>query len=380
MPIITKKDPYLSTQIITYMGNKRKLLSDIKNVIEDLQRELGIDNQHFSTADAFSGSGIVSRLLKTMSNVLYTNDVAGYSQTLNQCFLSTLNFEEVKMLKVILNKANQFAYSSEIETDVIPWISRHWSPSCERIQKSDRVYFTHQNGILIDRYMHFIQNGDYPKKYRPFLLSQLLVKSSIHTNTSGQFSAFYKDHNGVGKYGGEKEIDLHRITKPIELEMPVLSNNPCDVYISRMDALDWVKTIPEVDVMYLDPPYNKHSYATYYFMLDIINDWDTETDIPNTNRGQPKNWLKSDYNSTTKAVTCFTEMYKHIKAKFVMLSYNNKGIIPIKTLEKILSTRGKVLTYPVNHKTYNRMKGIASYKRVGEWEDVKEFIWVVDMR
>ena len=70
----------------------------------------------------------------------------------------------------------------------------------------------------------------------------------------------------------------------------------------------------------------------------------------------------------------------NIKSKFIILSYNNKGIIPISNLEKILAKRGKVYTIPVDHKTYNRLKGIASYKRKGEWEDVKEFIWLVDLR
>lgn len=40
----------------------------------------------------------------------------------------------------------------------------------------------------------------------------------------------------------------------------------------------------------------------------------------------------------------------------------------------------KVYKYPLDHKTYNKLKGIASYKRTAEWEDVKEFIWLVDTR
>ena len=47
--------------------------------------------------------------------------------------------------------------------------------------------------------------------------------------------------------------------------------------------------ISECDIMYYDPPYNKHPYCIYYFLLDIINNWDIEQEIPDTNRGQPKN-------------------------------------------------------------------------------------------
>ena len=132
--------------------------------------------------------------------------------------------------------------------------------------------------------------------------------------------------------------------------------------------------------MYLDPPYNKHPYSIYYFMLDIINNWDTSVNIPNTNRGQPKNWTKSDYNSINKAIIAFKDLIQKIKAKFILLSYNNKGIIPIETIETILKSKGKLYVFPLTHKTYNKLKGIANYKRKEEWSDVKEFMWLVDTR
>ena len=73
-------------------------------------------------------------------------------------------------------------------------------------------------------------------------------------------------------------------------------------------------------------------------------------------------------------------MIKNIRAKFILLSYNNKGIIPIKDIEKILKSKGKLYTFPLTHKTYNKLKGIAAYKRKEEWSDVKEFMWLVDTR
>ena len=33
----------------------------------------------------------------------------------------------------------------------------------------------------------------------------------------------------------------------------------------------------------------------------MINDWNTDIEIPDTNRGQLKNWFKSSYNSFTYA-------------------------------------------------------------------------------
>lgn len=365
---------YLKKQIITYMGNKRKLLPEISKILDNIIEELG--GGKLISVDAFSGSGIVSRLLKTKSKILYSNDMAGYSKTLNECFLFTPTKKEEQEIKKYIDKANNFAHT-ENEKEVPKWIRKHWAPRGE-IEKKDRVYFTEKNALLIDKYMHFLCGT--PLRYRPFILAQILVKASMHNNTNGQFSAFYKDENGLGKFGGKKEIDIKRITKDIFLEYPIFCKNNCKINISQMDTNILIKTLPHVDVVYLDPPYNKHPYSIYYFMLDIINNWDTNINIPDSYRGQPKNWIKSKYNSFSNAEKIFTDLIENINAKFIILSYNDKGIIPTNNIQNILNQKGKVFRIPVEHKTYNKLKGIASYKREKKWEEVKEFIWLVDTR
>ena len=74
-----------------------------------------------------------------------------------------------------------------------------------------------------------------------------------------------------------------------------------------MDTNEWVKKIPKLDLVYYDPPYNKHPYSIYYFLLDILNNWDS-IEIPDTNRGQPLTWNKSMYNSITYAEKTFEDL------------------------------------------------------------------------
>lgn len=375
---------YLNAQIITYMGNKRKLIPVLSSVFDEIIEELNANHNssskpiHLTTGDAFSGSGIVSRLLKTKSSKLFVNDISGYSEALNSSFLSTPTKKEYEEIINLIQQANIYADNSN--STFIPWISRHWSPQ-ECITKNDRVYFTRSNGIRIDKYRHFIEYGDYPKKYKSHLLASLLIKSSIHNNTNGQFSAFYKDERGIGKYGGKKEIDLKRITSDIRLELPVFHNNNCETFIYRQDVLDWVKSIPPLDIIYIDPPYNKHPYSIFYFLLDIIYEWNLKEVIPNTYRGQPKTWEKSPYNSYIHAKHAFETLIKNIRSKYIVLSYNNNGIIPIPELENVLTQKGNVRRIPVDHRVYNRLKGIANYKRsITKNEEVNEYIWIVDCR
>ena len=184
---------FLRKQILTYMGNKRKFVTIISKIVDDVKHEL--NNKDLVLADGFSGSGIIARLFKIKGVSLYVNDIAGYSETLNKCYLSTPTTKQQKRIEMLVAKANKFAYSEDtIKYD--KWIQLHWAPSGE-ITKEQRVYYTEKNGKLIDRYRSFINSLS--ENDKPFVLAPLLVEASIHNNTNGQFSAFYKDENGVGK-------------------------------------------------------------------------------------------------------------------------------------------------------------------------------------
>lgn len=365
---------YLSKQIITYMGNKRKILPHIENILLDIKQQLHKDE--LVCGDGFSGSGVVSRLMKLHSKTLYVNDIAGYSKTLNLCFLSNVSCQEQENIQEAIHIANDYVNHIS-DKDNPKYIQKYWCPKTKQVKKEERVYFTRENGERIDNYRYFIENFDC--KYRYFLLASLLVECSIHNNTGGHFAAFYKK-DGVGHFGGKNANDLQRITSPITLKMPILYTNNCDIVIKQQDTNQWIQEIPEVDVMYYDPPYNKHPYNIYYFMLDIINDWNIDTEIPNTLRGQPKNWKQSLYNSISKAEKTFEHLIEHTKAKFIIVSYNNDGIISPEKMEKILRKKGKVQLVELEHKTYNRLKGMADYKRKYKDKKIKEFLWIVDTR
>ena len=74
------------------MGNKRKFIPYINELVNFIENEVG---EKLTIADGFSGSGVVSRLFKNrvMSDYkqplknFYVNDIAGYSNTLNKCYL-----------------------------------------------------------------------------------------------------------------------------------------------------------------------------------------------------------------------------------------------------------------------------------------------------
>ena len=101
-----EEEEYLTKEILTYMGNKRNFLNKIDEIITLVKNSLGEKN--INIAEGFSGSGIVSRLFKNRVmgddsqeyKNLYVNDIAGYSKTLNECYLTStqdLNIEDIEI-------------------------------------------------------------------------------------------------------------------------------------------------------------------------------------------------------------------------------------------------------------------------------------------
>src|SRR5689334_19693144 len=69
MSDINFKSNYLTNHLITYIGNKRKLLPFINDVVNDIKKKL--DKEKISIFDGFSGSGSVARLFKYHATELY---------------------------------------------------------------------------------------------------------------------------------------------------------------------------------------------------------------------------------------------------------------------------------------------------------------------
>ena len=370
---------------LTYMGNKRKLIGYIDNVIDHVIEKL--NKQNITFADPFSGSGVVSKhalTSKKCSHVI-ANDIASYSHFINHFNLVPLRSIELQQqLCNLIDIANSLPPPKSHDE----WFAKHWAPKDDNhIQNGERCYFTRENALIIDAIRNFIDTDAVTDMFRPYLISLLVVQASIHNNTNGQFAAYYKDEDGIGCFGGKKHVDLKRITGRITLPYPAFDDHnfcQCSTTITQKDVISWCNDIKKnehtIDLVYLDPPYNKHPYSIYYFLLDIICTWDKSVTIPDTYRGQPKNWIRSDFNSTVAARHAIWELVSEIPAKFVALSYYSAGIVSVPEIDEMLSELGDVERHTIPHNTYKKLYGIGAYKREKEPETdgcATEYLWVL---
>ncbi len=348
MTLLNENENYLSEQLITYIGNKRKLLNFIETAVLKVKEDLGKDK--LSLLDGLAGSGVVSRAFKKHASILYSNDLEYYSYIIGQCYLTNESDVPLKEL------GTHIEHLEKIKLQNRKGIMRKlYSPQNDQdIKKGERTFFTNRNAKIIDNAMHYIHSSDVSDKVRPFLLAPLLSEVSIHANTSGVFKGFYKNSKtGIGQFGGDGQNALQRILGDIEIKSPVFSNFSCHCEMYNQDINILVKSLPEVDLAYYDPPYNQHPYGSNYFMLNIVAKNEEPQEVSEVS-GIPTNWNKSAYNKRKEAEIFLDDLIKNTNAKYVALSYNDEGIIPIDKIKDILSNYG---TTSLLEKDYNTFRG-----------------------
>lgn len=358
------KNPFLTTQLITYIGNKRALLPFLNYGFEKIKAKLS--KQRLSVFDGFAGSGVVSRLLKEHCNILYANDLEHYSYICNKCFLS--NRSEISPQQI----NSTIDYLNTQKTSLIDgFITKNYAPKNDYfIQPYERAFYTHKNAMILDTFKKWIFEN-IPARDQHFYLAPLIVQASIHTNTSGVFKGFHKK-NGIGHFGGKGENALKRILGEITLEYPLFSFKECEVNVFQENTNALIKTLPEVDVAYYDPPYNQHPYGSNYFMLNIIAREQLSFSIQNGVSGITTDWNRSDYNKRQAAITAMDDLIKNTNSKYIMLSYNNEGIIPFATLKKLLEKYGNVELLKQKYNTYRGCRNLNNRST-----KVDEYLWIL---
>lgn len=360
------EDPsFLQEQIITYLGNKRRLLGFIGQAVEEVRQRLG--GQKLRCFDAFSGSGIVSRYLKQHANLLYTNDLEDYASILNTCYLS--NRKTVNRLHLPELHA---ALVQHIENSLAPGLlATHYAPQNDaHILPGERVFYTRRNAIYLDTARRCI--GQLPEEMQPFFLAPLLYEASVHTNTAGIFKGFYKNKEGIGQFGGRGANALQRIVAPISLPLPIFSRFDCECHILQNDATAAAATLPELDLAYLDPPYNQHPYGSNYFMLNLLLH-NQEPQQASRVSGIPTNWNRSPYNKRTEVLPALDALLDTLPARFTLISYNSEGFIPLDAMLQLLKKHGKVQHMETDYATFRGCRNLRSRAL-----SVKEYLFLLE--
>ncbi len=360
---------FLSKQLITYIGNKRALISFIGNGVEIVLKKLG--RKQLKIFDVFSGSGIVSRFFKRYASKLIVNDLEDYAEVISKCYLANYSDLDIHLLKSVYEEIIEKLASKPL----IPgFITELYAPeNDDNIKPRERVFYTRRNAMYIDSARQYME--EVPESIRCFYLAPLLSEASVHANTSGVFKGFYKDpKRRVGKFGGKNGDALDRIMGNIELPFPIFSNFECEVDIYKGDSNRVIDDVEEVDIAYIDPPYNQHPYGSNYFMLNLIVSYRRPRSVSEVS-GIPPDWKRSFYNKRSHAYRVFSELVYKIKAKYLLISFNSEGFISMDDMLNLLKSIGRVEVLKTRYNTFRGSRNLRSRNI-----HVTEYLYLVEKR
>ena len=194
----TEHTPFTYQSMLTCIGNKRKLIPHIFEIVDNLRNRL--QKHKLAIMDAFTGSGVVIRGLISLCDQVYTNDLEQYAHIMSRCFLETPTAKLQTQIAAHIDEMNRIATTGPYRLDGP--ISRLYAPqNTDDIKVGERCFYTRENALIIDTLRQYIADSVEPE-IQNYLLAPLLIKASIHTNTAGVFKGFYKDGE-LGCFGGK---------------------------------------------------------------------------------------------------------------------------------------------------------------------------------
>ena len=213
--------------------------------------------------------------------------------------------------------------------------------------------------MLIDTYRKLIDEVVEEYTLKNFFLAPLITEASVHVNTSGVFKGFYKDkRTGIGCFGAAGKNALSRIFGKIELKEPVFSNYESKLHVYQKDAVQLSKELKDLDIAYLDPPYNQHPYGSNYFMLNLILKNKLDVEISKVS-GITQDWNRSVVNKPDSALHAMEKIIANLDSKFVIISYNSEGFISFDEMRAMLHKYGKCKIREIR---YNAFRGSRNLK------------------
>ena len=310
-----------------YLGNKYKLLGFIKSVVESNCKNINI------VADIFAGTGSVSSAFTDKK--LITNDNLYFNYICHIAWFGSEKYSEEKIIE-------QINFYNHIEIEQDNYVSLNFAdtyfskPDCRKI------------GFIREDIEDLFRNGQINFRERAILITSLLYAMDKIANTCGHYDAYIQNAD---------------FEKQLELAVPLASNeNNINNQCFNIDTNDLVRNIT-ADLVYIDPPYNSRQYCDAYHLLENIARWE-QPEVYGVARKMDRNKLKSDY-CTKNATSVFADLIFNIKAKYILLSYNNMGVkgndrsnarISDEDIMKILSAKGKVTVFSQDYKAFTTGK------------------------
>lgn len=292
-------------RVIKYLGSKRRLVP----ALGDMAQRSGAR----TALDLFTGTTRVAQEFKRRGCRVVANDLARYSEVFAKCYIETdaTAIDKDELLDAIAY-LNALPGRPGYFTETFCVASRFFQPF---------------NGERIDAIRDAIESDYRGTWLYPILLTSLIEAADRVDSTTGIQMAYVKEW-------------APRSYKRLELRAPELI--PGSGTALRGDACQVVHEVDEVDLAYLDPPYNQHSYFGNYHIWETLVAWDAPEHygVACKRIDARDESTKSVFNRKRTMPAALREVVRNVKARTVILSYNNESWVSLEELVDMCASRG----------------------------------------
>jgi adenine-specific DNA-methyltransferase len=301
--------------VIKYLGSKRALLDRIVRAVRGRLPDGG------RVCDLFSGSARVGHALKREGFQVHSNDHNAYAHVLATAYVQADRDRWLGPVERVL------AELAEVKPEP-GWFTRTF---CE-----DARFFHPDNGARIDAMRARIAQMALEPELEAVALVSLMEAADRVDSTAGVHMAYMKRW-------------APRALKPLELRMPDLLPGP-----GRATCLDAVEAAAgvEADLVYLDPPYNQHSYLANYHCWESLVRWDKPEVYGVANKRIDVKARKSAFNSRPGIGPALATVVERLRAPNLIVSFNDEGYLSRADLTEMLSAKGHVQVVEIDRPRY----------------------------
>ena len=332
-----------------YIGSKAR-------VVDAIGQHIGPWDGTGRFIDAFCGTGAVAEAAADLGWPVWLNDHLSCATTMAAARL--ISAQQAKF-------PNIGGYGEALRClNALPpshgFIWREYSPASAAHLGLERRYFREASAGKIDAIRAQIRRwrdtDTITEIEERLLIADLLAATSKIANIAGTYGCF------LAKWTAQAD-------ELLILKCRTLRESRVSVQITNEEVSNLV--VQANDLVYLDPPYTKRQYASYYHILETITHGD-EPVVDGVAGLRPWRDRASAFCYKVKALAALEHLISNLDAERILLSYSDEGHVPIEDLRKSLGKIGEASAHIV--KTIGRYRpNIAATVT----DSVREYLFVL---
>lgn len=316
-----------------YIGNKTRLLPFILRTLKASGIKVG------SAHDAFAGTASVGRALKACGWQVHSSDLLMSSYVFQRAY-------------VVAERADPNIEESARELSELEpregFITRHFSPGFVDGAGAGRMYFTPENAGRIDSAREELERwriaGSVSDDGYYMLLAGIIEGADRVANTAGVYASYMKRWQANAKRSFK-----------VVMETPVRGAQPATAVM--MDATEAARQLGEVDLLYVDPPYNSRQYVAYYHIPEILARGWSNSSPPIRGKvgllaGEEG---RSQWSHGRRVKTLFSGLLGATGARHALISFNSEGHLAPEAMHRLLveaAPDGEVAHFSQRYRRY----------------------------